>query len=72
MAAISFEAIIAGIDTIPSGHLSRDHTRRLASLRAQLSLLASEMKVDDSDTPLSESVRRRGVPAGAGQDATLR
>jgi hypothetical protein len=53
MSAISFEAIIAGIDAIPSGHLSRDHTRRLASLRAQLSLLAREMKVDDSDAPLT-------------------
>ena len=53
MAVISFEPIIAGIDAIPSDHLSQDHTRRLAALRAQLWLLVSEMKVGDSVTSLS-------------------
>ena len=53
MAAISFEAIIAGIDAIPSDHLSRDHARQLAALRAQLWLLAKEIKVGDSVTSLS-------------------
>ena len=53
MTAISFDSIIAGIDAIPSDHLSRDHARQLAALRCQLWLLASEMKVDDSVTPLS-------------------
>ena len=53
MAAISFEPIIAGIDDILSDHLSQDHARQLAVLRAQLSLLAREMKVSDSVTSLT-------------------